>query len=40
MWVVTVFEQNSFRMFEYEEKAEATLALQGFNSAAILSFTM
>lgn len=38
MWVVTVFEQNSFRMFEYEEKAEATLALKGF-SEAILSYT-
>lgn len=39
MWVVTVFEQNSFRMFEYEEKAEATLALRGFTCAAILSYT-
>lgn len=39
MWVLTVFEQNTFRMFEYEIKSEATKALQRFNGSAILSFT-
>lgn len=40
MWVLTVFEQDTFRMFEYEEKSEATLALKKFDGAAILSYTM
>lgn len=39
MWVLTVFEQDTFRCFEYEEKTEATLALQKFDGAAILSYT-
>lgn len=38
MWVVTVFEQNSYRMFEFEEKNEATKVMANFGSA-ILSFT-
>ena len=37
MWVITVFELNSFRIFEYEDKKEATLALQNFKDTAILS---
>lgn len=39
MWVVTVFEQNSFRMFEFEEKNEATLVMANFTGSAILSYT-
>lgn len=39
MWVITVFENNTYRMFEFEDKKEASLALKGFKSSAILSFT-
>lgn len=39
MWVVTVFENNSVRIFEFAEKKEATLALQKYGDSAILSFT-
>lgn len=39
MWVVTVFEQNTFRIFEFLEKNEASLALQKYGDCAILSYT-
>ncbi|WP_255507919.1 MULTISPECIES: hypothetical protein [Lysinibacillus] len=39
MWVITVFEQNSYRMFQFENKNEATVALSQFSCPAILSFT-
>ncbi|MDM5334323.1 hypothetical protein QUF56_13885 [Ureibacillus composti] len=39
MWVITVFDQNTVRMFEFENKNEAKLALVGFNGSAILSYT-
>ncbi|WP_268870986.1 hypothetical protein [Ureibacillus manganicus] len=39
MWVVTVFEQDSFRMFEFEEMNEATLVMASFKGSAILSYT-
>lgn len=39
MWVITVFEQNNIRTFEYTNKLEATNALQQFNQHAILSYT-
>lgn len=39
MWVLTVFENDSFRIFEFVEKTEATLALQKYGESAILSFT-
>ncbi|SOC35958.1 hypothetical protein [Ureibacillus acetophenoni] len=39
MWVVTVFEQNSFRMFEFEEKNEAAMVMANFTGSAILSYT-
>lgn len=39
MWVVTVFEQNTYRMFEYQTKAEATVCLKGFTNTAMLSYT-
>lgn len=39
MWTITVFEQNTFRIFQYEDKDEATVALKGFTDSAILTFT-
>lgn len=39
MWVITVFEENTFRIFEYSSKGEATSALATFNDTAILSLT-
>ena len=39
MWVITVFEQDTFRMFEYSTKNEATTALENFKQTAVLSYT-
>ncbi|MDN4493453.1 hypothetical protein [Ureibacillus aquaedulcis] len=39
MWVITVFENNTYRMFEYESEKQANLALEGLKSSAILSYT-
>lgn len=39
MWVVTVFEKKSYRIFEYKSKDEALLALQQFDEHALLTFT-
>ena len=39
MWVITVFEKDTFRIFEYTNKGEATKALKGFSKNAILSYT-
>ncbi|WP_255502403.1 hypothetical protein [Lysinibacillus sp. SGAir0095] len=39
MWVITIFEKNTYRMFEFENEMEATLALKGLKSSAILSYT-
>lgn len=39
MWVITVFEKNTFRMFEYNNKKEATTALAQFKQPAVLSYT-
>ncbi|WP_256359797.1 hypothetical protein [Sporosarcina sp. PTS2304] len=39
MWVITLFEQENVRIFEYAEKAEATTAMKQFNEYAVLSFT-
>ncbi|MGE7928697.1 hypothetical protein [Lysinibacillus xylanilyticus] len=39
MWIITVFEQNSYRMFEYKTKNEATVALKNFKQTAMLSYT-
>lgn len=39
MWVITVFEQNSIRMYEFVEKSEATLVMERFKGSAILSYT-
>ncbi len=39
MWVITVFEENTYRMFEYSTKSEATIALNKFKQTALLSYT-
>ncbi|MED3660840.1 hypothetical protein NST62_05990 [Ureibacillus sp. FSL K6-8385] len=39
MWVVTVFETDTFRCFEYDTKEEAIRTLKAFKNNAILSFT-
>ncbi|WP_268258003.1 hypothetical protein [Bacillus ndiopicus] len=39
MWVITVFEQQDVRIFEYTNKEEATIALQSFSKNAVLSYT-
>ncbi len=39
MWVITVFEKNTYRMFEFENEMEASQALKGLKGSAILSFT-
>lgn len=39
MWVITLFEKNTFRMFEYASKKEATTALATFKQPTVLSYT-
>ena len=39
MWVITVFNNQDVRMFEYTTKNEAQLAVQIFKQPAILSYT-
>ena len=42
MWVITVFEKDTFRIFEYTTKSEALKALAKFAKNAknaILSYT-
>ena len=39
MWVITVFEEKSYRIFEYANKDEAIIALAGFNKNAVLTYT-
>ena len=39
MWVITVFEKLDVRIFEYQDKVEALLALQQFNKNEVLSYT-
>ena len=39
MWVVTVFNQQDVRMFEYTNKEEAAQAMKAFANNAILSYT-
>ena len=39
MWVITLFETDNVRIFEYAEKAEATTAMEKFNKYAVLSYT-
>jgi len=39
MWVVTIFEENTYRIFEFDTKEEAMTNLSKINSPAILSYT-
>ena len=39
MWVITVFNKQDVRMFEYTNKEEATKAMATYASNAILSYT-
>ncbi|MFJ7921159.1 hypothetical protein ACIQ6U_15515 [Lysinibacillus fusiformis] len=39
MWIITVFEENTYRMFEYTSKNEATIALSKCKQTALLSYT-
>lgn len=39
MWVITVFEENNVRAFQFDDKQEATIALEQFKHNAIMSFT-
>lgn len=39
MWVITIFEKDTYRMFEYTTKQEATIALKNFKQTALLSYT-
>ena len=39
MWVITVFEQDTFRIFEFDNQEDATKALQEIKNPAILSLT-
>ena len=39
MWVITVFEKMNVRIFEYQDKGEALLALKQFDQNALLSYT-
>ncbi|BDH61943.1 hypothetical protein [Ureibacillus massiliensis] len=39
MWVITVFEKKSVRIFEFNNKQEANVALKGIKGSAILSYT-
>mgnify|MGYP007126055325 CR=1 FL=1 len=39
MWVLTIFENNNVRMFQYETKAEAQKALKATSQPAIISYT-
>ncbi|WP_176400135.1 hypothetical protein [Ureibacillus sinduriensis] len=39
MWVVTIFEDKTYRIFEFDTKEEAMMELQNITSPAILSYT-
>ena len=39
MWVITVFNNQDVRMFEYTNKEEATKAMEAYTTGAILSYT-
>ncbi|MED4889556.1 hypothetical protein MKY88_22345 [Lysinibacillus sp. FSL R7-0073] len=39
MWIITVFEENTYRMFEYTSKSEAIIALNKCKQTALLSYT-
>nr|WP_198044638.1 hypothetical protein [Lysinibacillus timonensis] len=39
MWVLTVFEEDTFHNYEFETKEEAQLALQASEFPAVISYT-
>lgn len=39
MWVVTIFEEKTYRIFEFDTKEEAMMVLQKIETPAILSYT-
>ena len=39
MWVVTIFEKNNWRSFEFKSKNEANKKLASIKGSAILSYT-
>ena len=39
MWVITVFNNQDVRMFEYATKEAATKAMAAYDNNAILSYT-
>lgn len=39
MWVITLFEQKSVRIYEFAQKVEAIQAMKHFGRNAILSYT-
>ncbi|WP_256359794.1 hypothetical protein [Sporosarcina sp. PTS2304] len=39
MWVITLFDTENVRIFEYAEKLEATNAMKNFSKYAVLSYT-
>lgn len=39
MWVLTVFEKDTFRIYEFETKQDAIQALNKTKNPAILSYT-
>lgn len=39
MWVLTVFEKDTYRCFEFETKEAANNAMETYGQQAILTFT-
>lgn len=39
MWVITVFEKDTFAIFEYDTKEEALDVMKNIQKTAILSYT-
>ncbi|SOC22375.1 hypothetical protein SAMN05880501_1148 [Ureibacillus xyleni] len=39
MWVLTIFENDNVRMFQFETKEEAEKALEATTQPAIISYT-
>ncbi|WP_168193846.1 hypothetical protein [Lysinibacillus sp. SGAir0095] len=39
MWVVTIFEEKTYRIFEFDTKEEAMTVVQNTEAPAILSYT-
>ncbi|MDS9471421.1 hypothetical protein [Sporosarcina pasteurii] len=38
MWLLTVFEKTNVRIYEYQDKAEALVALKQFEHGALLTY--